>query len=63
MNLDLVQSWTLDEYLRECAGLIDLKRFDAMAVGGKNQDMYYRSRFERGTALGAWKRWLAVLIR
>lgn len=33
-----------------------MKRFDAMAVDGKNLLMYSRNRFERDTALCALKR-------
>lgn len=36
--------------------LINLKFFDAMAIDDKNLVVYDGSRFERDTALGAWKR-------
>lgn len=46
-----LQDWTLDEYRGYCAGLVDVKRFDAMADNGKNLAVYDRNRFGRDTAL------------
>lgn len=39
-------SWPLEEYLRECAGVMDVKRFDAMGVDGTNLVIYDLYRFE-----------------
>lgn len=43
---------TLNEYCRECAGVMDVKRFDAMVVDGESLVVYERSCFKRDTALG-----------
>lgn len=61
MDLGPLSSWTLDEFCCECAGLTDVKRFEAMTVDGKNLFMYDCNRFELDTALGAWKIRRAVL--
>lgn len=53
IDLCLVPNRTLHEYRCECAGLIDVNRFDAMVVDDKSLNMYTFNRFERGTALGA----------
>lgn len=53
----------LDDYRRECAVLIDKKRFDAMAVDSKTLVIYDLNRFKRDTAIDAWKRQSAVLSR
>lgn len=50
-----VPMWTSDEYCRKCAGLMDVKRSDAMAIDGRSLVMYGRNRFERDTSLSAWK--------
>lgn len=53
MDLDPMPQWTLGEYCCECAGLTDVKRFNLMAVDGRNRVMYDTNRFERDTALDA----------
>lgn len=53
MDFDPLSKWTLDVYRRKCAGLMDVKRFKAMAVDGKNLLMYDRNRFECDTAWSA----------
>lgn len=60
MDLGPTLHQTLEEYRVECAGFIDDKRFDAMAVDGSNIVMHDRSCFERDAALGAWKQRCAV---
>lgn len=61
MALGTLPGWTLDDCRRECAGLKDVKRFEAMVDGGKNLLIYNRIRFERDTASGAWKmRWVLL---
>lgn len=55
MDLSPAPNWTLDEYRRKCAALVDMNYFDAIAVGGKNLVVYDRSRFERETAQGRGK--------
>lgn len=61
MVLRPLPNWTAEEYCRECAGLMNVKCFNAMVVDCQNLVMYLRTRFERDTALGAWKRRWAVL--
>lgn len=61
MDLGLLSNWTMDDYRRECADFMDVKRFSALAVVGKSLEIYDRSSFERNTALGACKRCCAVL--
>lgn len=61
MDLDPVPNWTLDMYCRECATLMDIKRFSDMARDGKNLVMYDRHLFELDTALSVWKSRWAVL--
>lgn len=56
MDLCPVPRWTLDEYYSERVVLTSVNRFDAMAVGGWNLEIYDRTRFERDTVLGARKR-------
>lgn len=43
--------------------MTDVGRFRAMAADGRHLVTYDRNRFERDTALGAWQRWWAVLIK
>lgn len=52
MHFGLVLQWTLEEYRRECAGLMHMKRFDAMAVDDKKLVIYDCNCLERDTALG-----------
>lgn len=61
MDLGTLPNWTLDVDCRERVGLMDVNRFEAMAVDGKNLVMYDRCRFECDTALGAWRNRWAVL--
>lgn len=56
MNLVLAPQWTLEEYHRECAGLMNVKRLGVIDDNGKNLVGYYRSRFECDTTLVAWNR-------
>lgn len=63
MSLGPLPNWTLDEYGRECAGLMNVKIFDAMAVDGENLVIYDKSRFERDSTLNTWKKRWAVLSR
>lgn len=59
-NLGSLPNWALHEHRRECAGMMDVKRFCSMAVNGRNHVKYERHCFEGNTALGAWKRcWVA----
>lgn len=51
----------MDENRRKCALLMNLKRFDTMAVDADNLVVYNRFRFERDTPLAAWKRQWVVL--
>lgn len=53
----------MDEYRRDCAGLVNVKRFDALDVDSKNLVIYDGSPFERDTAWGAWKTRWAMLSR
>lgn len=61
MDLAPLPNWTLDEYCRDCAGMIDIKRFDDMTVDGRNIVFYIRNRLEHDTALCVWKRREEVL--
>lgn len=51
LDFGSVPNWTFDQYRSECAGLMVVKHFDAMAVDGKNLVMYDCSCFERDTPL------------
>lgn len=62
-DLVILPNWTLDKYRHERVGMMDFKRFDFMAVDSKKFIIYDRNCFSRDTALGAWKRRLAVLSR
>lgn len=53
MNLGLLPNWTLNKFRCECAGMTDVKCFDALAVDDRSLEKYDRNCFERGTALGA----------
>lgn len=53
MRFDPLSNWTLGEYRRVCAGLMNEKHFDAMAVKGKNLVIHNRNGFKRDTALSA----------
>lgn len=55
-DLGLLPNWTLHKYCCECAGMIDVGRFDFLAVDSRNLVIYDRNCFERDTDLGAWKR-------
>lgn len=61
MDLSPMPQRNLDECRRECAGTMDVKLFNATVVDGKNLVVYDRGRFERDTAVGAWKRRWTVL--
>lgn len=63
MNLGPLQNWTSDENRRECAAVMIVKRFVALAVVGRNLVVYDRNRLERDTVSGAWKQRWAVLSR
>lgn len=63
MGHGLVPNWTLVEYCHGCAGLMHVKRFDAMTFDTKSLVIYDRNRFDRNTVLGAWKMPSAVLNR
>lgn len=52
-NVGLPPRRTLLEYCRECEEMINVGRFSAMAVDGKNLVMYDRNNLQRDTALGA----------
>lgn len=62
IGLDSIPNWTLDEYCRAGATLLDVKLFETMAVDGKSLVVYNCNRFKRDAALSAWKKWWAVLI-
>lgn len=63
MDLGQTPKWTLDEYRSESAGVMNVKRFDAVAVYGKSLVVHEGSRFERDAGLGKWKnRWTLVNI-
>lgn len=53
MDLGYLPSWTSDDYRQKRAGLMEVKRFEAMAANSKNLVIYDRSRFKRNTGLGA----------
>lgn len=55
MDLRHLPICVLEDYHRKCAGLVDVKRFNAMSDNGKNLVMFDQNRFERDTALGGWK--------
>lgn len=61
MDLRPLPNWTLNYHCRKCAGMMDMKRFDAMALECRNLVIYDRNRFESDTALGACKRRWTVL--
>lgn len=63
MNLGSMPNWTLDEYRQKFTGLMNVKRFGAMAIGGRNLVVHNHSRFERDTASRAWKQRWVVLRR
>lgn len=52
MDLGLVPQRTLEEYRRECAGQINVKRFSAMAEDAENLVGYDRNCFKHDTELG-----------
>lgn len=56
-------NWTLNEYRREYAVLMDVKRFDATTVDGENLVSYDRNRYERDMVLKTARRRWAVLSR
>lgn len=61
MDLRPFPNWTLNDYCRECAGMRDIRHFDAMAVDERALIIYDRNRFERDTSLGAGKgRWTGL---
>lgn len=53
MDLGPLPNWTLAEYRRAYAGMMNVSRFDSMTFEGKNLVIYDRSPFERDNALGA----------
>lgn len=61
MDLGSQPKWTVDEYCQKSAGLMDVKRFGAMAVDSKSLIIHDRVCFERDTTLGAWKRQWGLL--
>lgn len=63
MDLSLVSNWALGEYRRECVAVVDVKRFDFMAVDGRNLVKNNRSCSKCYTALSTWKRRCVVLSR
>lgn len=63
MGFDFLPDWKLDEYCRECAGMVDVKRFDCTAVDGRKVVIYNRKCFERDTASETWNRLWPVLSR
>lgn len=56
INFSSVPNWTLDEYRHECESLLNVKRFDAMAVDETNLGTYDYDQFGRDTALCVRKR-------
>lgn len=46
MELGPLPNWSLDEYHRECAGLVEVKRFDDVAADGCDLVVNGRNRFE-----------------
>lgn len=50
VDLGPLPSWALDKYCRECAGIIAVKRFDAMAVDDINLVIRDPNCFERDTS-------------
>lgn len=63
MDLGLLPKWTLDEYRRECAHMMEVNRFDAMAAENRNHVIHERNRFDRDTPLGVWKHLSALIGR
>lgn len=61
MKLRSFPNWTLYQYRRRCVGVMDVKRFDGVDVGGRNFVVHDWNCFQRDTALGAWKQYWAVL--
>lgn len=53
VDLSPPPNWSLDEYHRECTGMMDVKRFDSTALDGRNLVVYDQNCFERDTAMGA----------
>lgn len=56
MIFGLLPNWTLDNYRFESADMTDVERFESIAIDGRNLVVYDRSRFERDTVMGGWKR-------
>lgn len=50
MDLGPLLNWTLEDYRRVCAALMDVNHFEAIAVDGKHLVIYDGNRFERDTA-------------
>lgn len=63
MNFVLLPNWMLDEVRGKCEGMMNVKHFDTLAVDGSNLVVHDRNRFQRDTALAAWKRCWADLGR
>lgn len=55
IDLCPLPNWTLYVNRRECADMMDAKRFDVVAVDNWNIAIFDRNCFKRDTALSAWK--------